>query len=631
MKKSKARCEFLLFLIFLTPISWAQSWQSSSKKANEFLSQARLETDNFRARILAKKALALDKTFTDAYWFLASCYEKAHMTDSAFLILQTAENQAKTSHDETIFKIAKKHYSLGEYEKSIEALERTATDFSPKKRADLFERNRVALALKRNPVEFSPTNLTAVNTPYDDYWPSLSLGERVISTTVLIADKSRPQLEWNEEIFWSLKNDSGQWNAARSIGEPINTEENEGSQSFSADGKYLFFVACDLADSRGGCDIYYSVHDGRGWSLPINAGEPLNSRFWESTPCLSADGREIFFASNRPGGKGGMDIWECVVQRRDDGTLRFSNPTNLSAEINTDGDEFSPFFHPDGKTLYFSSNGHPGLGGQDIFFSRRDENFSWSKAQNIGYPINTHKDEFGFVVSPSGQEAFFSSDIAPENGKDIFKFDLYASARPSAMDYVFGTVRERNSGQGLAAQIDFFDFSQNKKQTVFSGADGSFATFLPSEKNYDINILKPDFLLFSENVKTKKEQRLVLELDSIKVGKSLILKNIAFETDSYFLKESSKNELGKVLEFLKNQPRLRLEIVGHTDNVGDEKYNLRLSENRAKEVEKFLISIGVEPARIAAVGRGQTEPIADNQTEEGRAKNRRTELKIKNL
>lgn len=633
MKSSKKIYNILLFLFFLTNAISAQTLSTSSKKATEFYSKARNSISEQDAITFAQKAIEEDKTFTEAYWFLATRFSDQKKTNEQISTLKNAIQNTTYKIDETRYRLAKAFYESGQYENSITTIEEISNDYPKQKTIALLKKNKIALEIKNKPVPFNPQNLEAINTPYDDYWPSMSLNGKVFSTTVLIADKTKSNLEWNEDIYWSFRDENGQWKKSESIGLPTNTEENEGSQNFSIDGKYMFFVACDKPDTKGGCDIYYCVHDGSKWSLPINPGEPLNSRYWETNPCLSADGKELFFSSNRPGGKGKKDIWECVVTKMPDGTLRFSNPINLSDSINTAEDEFSPFFHQDGSTLYFSSNGHNGLGGFDIFYSKRNDNYVWYKPKNIGFPINTHKDEYGFIVSPNGEKAYFASDILSENEKDIYELSLYKEARPTPMNYFAGIIYERIEKNPIETEIEISNLSTGSKFIYKSDWNGAFSTYLPAHQEYAINVYKKGFLFYSSNITPSDllDNKVIIELDCIAVGKSLILNNISFETDSYKLLSKSTSELEYIYRFLTYQPEVNIEIIGHTDNIGTHEHNITLSQNRANEVAKYLINKGINQNRITCIGLGETMPIADNETEEGRAKNRRTELKIKSL
>ena len=622
----------LLICFFCVNVLHAQALSSTSKRAINFYSQAKNTISEEEAIMFAQQAIAVDSSFTEAYWFLANRLRDAGKAEGEKNILIVAAKKTSYRIDDTLYKLANVFYKNGEYENAIETIEKVNEKFPLQKKNIILSKSKAALKLKNNPVPYDPKVLKGVNTPYDDYWPSFSLNGKVVSTTVLIADKSRSNLEWNEEIFWSFQDSTGMWKQSENIGFPTNTEENEGSQSFSADGRYMFFVACDKPDTKGGCDIYYSIFDGKNWSMPYHAGEPLNTRYWETNPCLSADGRELFFASNRPGGKGKKDIWECVVTRLSDGSLRFSNPINLSDSINTPEDEFSPFIHPDGHTLYFATNGRDGLGGYDLFMSKRNENYEWSSPKNLGYPINTHKDEYGFVVDSRGEKAYFSSETNPEMGKDIFEIELYAQARPEAMNYFSGIVRETKSQRPLVANVEITDVLTKKKHVFSSNDFGTFSAYLPIEKEYAVNVHKKNYVMYSQTVlpQTLQDQRLVINLDSIFVGKSLILNNISYEMNSYLLTEKSEPELQSIYDFMQNNPQISVEIVGHTDNIGSEQYNLELSQNRAEEVKRFLCRMGVAESRIKCIGKGESEPLVSNDTEEGRAINRRTELKIIN-
>ena len=223
----------------------------------------------------------------------------------------------------------------------------------------------------------------------------------MISTTVLSPKwMGDAPMQYQEDMYVSHWNGS-KWSYSEPLPAPMNGYGNEGSQSFSADGRYMFFVQCTNRENIGSCDIWYSIRKGDKWSNPINLGEPANSRYWESNPVMSPTGDMIYFTSNRPEGLGGKDIWCVQVYIDDYGYLKTYNPQPLGKPINTDKDEFAPFIHADNHTLYFSSDGHKGLGGQDIFRSVHNDDGSWSTPENLGYPINTHGDESGVDHEPS--------------------------------------------------------------------------------------------------------------------------------------------------------------------------------------------------------------------------------------
>lgn len=412
---------------------------------------------------------------------------------------------------------------------------------------------RFRLQALANPVDFQPENLGAnVNGPYDEYLPALTAdgatlvftrrGPRRASTTASTAE---------EEDFYISQLHDGQWSAAQRMAEPVNSNDNEGAQCISRDGRIMIFTACGRPDGAGRCDLYLCTRHGDHWSAPRNMGAPINSAAWESQPSLSYDGNTLYFVSNRQGGQGGMDIW---MSQRVEG--QWSEPVNLGPTVNTPGDESSPFIHPDNQTLYFASTGHVGMGGSDLFVSRRTHDGTWGTPTNLGYPINTEADESNLIVSADGRTAYFSSDHLGGYGRqDLYRFALPTEVRPQEVVY-----RE------------------------------ALDTIVPS----------------------------------LRVGESITLQNIFFETGRYALLETSKVELDRVAELLLRHPTLKVELGGHTDNVGRPESNATLSEQRARAVYDYLVQQGVPAARLSYRGYGQTQPVAPNDTPEGRAANRRT-------
>ena len=296
----------------------------------------------------------------------------------------------------------------------------------------------------------------------------------------------------------------------------------------------------------------------------------------------------------------------------------------------------SPFIHPDGRTLYLASDGHIGLGGYDLFVSRKDSSGRWLKPENLGYPINTNKDEFGLIVNPSGNRAYFASDIEEENGRDIFYFDLPETARPDQVSFMKGVVYDKETQRKLRADFELVDLSTHKltNKSQSDSITGEFLVCIPVNRNHMLNVSRKGYLFFSENFSiqgvylSEKPFLKDIPLSPIKVGMIVVLKNIFFETDSYALKDESLAELNKLVQFLQENPHIRIEISGHTDNTGTPEYNLRLSDNRAQAVAKYLVKANVAEDRLVCRGYGLSLPVASNETEEGRAQNRRTEVKI---
>jgi outer membrane protein OmpA-like peptidoglycan-associated protein len=435
----------------------------------------------------------------------------------------------------------------------------------------------------------------------------------------------------NEDFYKSFKQDN-KWQKATYLSNNINTVGyNEGAQSISQDGRYLFFTGCNRPDGRGRCDIYIAQKRGDGWGKPVGINPPVNTSNWESQPSISADGRTLYFVSNKPGGFGGYDIWKTVL-----GDKGWTEPENLGPNINTPYDEQSPFIHPDDSTLYFCSNGWPGMGNKDLFISRLDIKEKWQKPENLGYPINSSGDENGLTLTANGDYAFFSSNnLQGLGGFDIYTFEMPANVRPKMVTYVKGNVNDADTQQPLEADVEIIDLERNKivYQDYSSPERGEFLVTLTSGKNYGLNISKNGYLFYSENFslagrEPKKAFNIHVPLAPIGIGKKVVLKNIFFDTNKFDLKAESKSELQKLIQFMNLNPTIKVEISGHTDNMGNDQLNQTLSQNRAKAVYNYLVAAKINAARLVYKGYGKTQPIADNTTDEGRQLNRRTEFKI---
>jgi outer membrane protein OmpA-like peptidoglycan-associated protein/tetratricopeptide (TPR) repeat protein len=487
-----------------------------------------------------------------------------------------------------------------------------------------------------HPVPFKPVNLgDSINSPDDDYMNAVTADEQELFLTRKLprthpADKEAT--EFNEDFYEAKKVDSI-WRKAYNLGPPINTEENEGALCISPDGKYIFFAACNRPDGYGSCDLYWSRRKGEEWSTPENMGPVVNSSSWDSQPSFSSDGKTLYFASNREGGKGRSDIWRTELQQ--DGS--WSIPVNLGDSINTKFEDMAPFIHPDNRTLYFSSRGHQGMGGFDLFVSRMDEKGNWSSPVDLAYPINTYADEVNLVVNAKGDVAYISSDKLGGKGKmDIYSFKLYKEAQPIMVTYFKGIVFDKDTKKRLEAKFDLTDLASGKVVSSSSSdpVTGEFLLSLPTEKNYGLNVSKDGYLFYSDHFELKGENSRAkpfiynVPLEPIHVGQTVILKNIFFDIDKFDLKEESISELTRLIQLLKNNPPLHIEISGHTDNHGSADHNIVLSRNRAQAVYNYLIANGIAKERLSYAGYGMTRPIDTNDTEPGRANNRRTEFSV---
>ncbi len=489
---------------------------------------------------------------------------------------------------------------------------------------------RFALQLKQHPASAQPTIMKAMNTDEDTYWPSISPDNRLFAVT--ISHRNTDIQQGSQEDLQFYRRDSiNKWFVDPSLSQMLNTPFNEGSASFSTDGHYLFFVASDRSDGLGSCDIYYLIRHGNGWSFPIHPDAPLNTRFWESNPSLSSDGHTLYFCSNRPGGVGGMDIWTCRVKPQSDGTLFFYQAEDLGKPINTPQNETSPFIHPDNKTLYFSSDGHLGMGGQDIFVTRKDKNGKWQQPENMGYPINSHGDEQGFSTDAEGKTGYFSSNgIDSQNHKQqIYCVILPKTDRPQAMKCRHGNVNPADLTAPTPTFVQVINVSTNRPAftTTADRHTGLFAICYPDTGNYALSIVKEGYLFHFSSLNDSMSMGNI-PLTKIAVGEKITLRNIYFDFNSALLQATSEAELNQLTMLLKSSPAIHLLIAGHTDSIGSAGYNLKLSTQRAEAVVNYLVTKGIAPERLQSKGYGSTQPIADNNTEKGRALNRRTEAII---
>jgi flagellar motor protein MotB len=632
------------FLITVTSFGnvFSQQYTSESKRAINSFEKGRLALRS-RAYDEAveyfKKAVEKDPSFVEAYLMLGEVFFEKNDYEKVVFYYEQAMNLNPDFFPTGYFVIGNMYLKKGEYEKAKNNyqsfLNHKQRDTSIDKKAkEKLKRAEFGIDALNNPVPFEPRNLgEKVNSKYNEYWPSLSADEQMMVFTVLLPkNKNNPNVFNNrQEDFYYSKKEDGSWTNAKSMGAPLNSNLNEGAQSISADGRYMFFTACNRTDGVGLCDLYFSIREGDEWSAPANLQRPVNSNKKETQPSVTTNGRTLFFASNRGGTKGNLDLW--VSHFQEDGT--WSNPENLGDMINTEGDEMSPFIHHDNQTLYFCSDGHIGMGGYDLFMSKRDSAGEWQEPQNLGYPINTYKDEIGLIVNTSGELAYFASDRGQDN-KDLYQFDLYEAIQPIPASYMKGKVFNEDTKELLGARFELIDL---ETEEIISASEsdpitGEFLVCIPTDRDYALNVDRIGYLFYSDNIALEGVHERIdpfmvdIPLTPLKVGKKIVLRNVFFETDSFTLQPESKVELEKIAGLLEQHPSMKVEISGHTDNVGTEAYNMELSENRAKSAVFYLRKKGIRIDRMIYKGYGENNPIADNDTPQGRAKNRRTELKV---
>jgi outer membrane protein OmpA-like peptidoglycan-associated protein len=499
----------------------------------------------------------------------------------------------------------------------------------------LAENAEFAAVAVQNPVPFQRERLNpTINTLDPEYLPSLTADGRFFLFTR--RDQNR------DENYYLAERTSAGWSAPLPV-EALNTPNLEGAASLSADGQFMVFSSEGRANDEGAgsFDLWYTTTKGGGrYGPPQRFGNQVNTSSWDAQPCLSANGNELYFSSLRPGGKGGKDLW---VARMTGG--KFGEAVNLTA-LNTAGQEQVPYIHPDGQTLYFTSDGLPGMGNQDIYYSRRNVDGSWGKPINLGYPINTKEDEGSLFVAIDGVTAYYAArEMASGQNHDLYQFELPPAARPAPVTYVQGKVLDINTRKRLKSKLKIIDLESKASSDVFEGPDGFFVC-LPAGKNYGFYAEKDGYLFSSQNYNFTEQNSMtkpqVIEILLTPIvaaapiagepakGSVIVLNNLLFDTGSSRLKNESEIEVAAVFNLLKAYPDLKIAIHGHTDNTGSAATNQSLSEARAKVLYDQLITRGIDAKRLIYKGLGSDMPVAPNDTEAGRAQNRRTELVIQN-
>jgi outer membrane protein OmpA-like peptidoglycan-associated protein/tetratricopeptide (TPR) repeat protein len=606
------------------------TYETAKKKAQASFDNAinaiREYRDDEAVRFL-QEALRIEPGFADAYGQLGITYVQMKKYKDAIASFEKLKQLDSSALRPAMLAYSKALAGNGQFPAALQLI----THYLEISKS----RNPNATKLKANyefavqsPVQqvpFEPHNLgDHINSKDPEYFPSLTIDNQTLIFTRRVNGK-------NEDFFISQR-DSLQWQSATNMGEPVNSAFNEGAQQISQDGEMLVFTGCEFPEGKGSCDIYYSIKTKDGWETPKNIGATVNTRDWESQPSLSVDKQTLYFTRETPGN--GADIF--MTRRLPNG--QWGQAESLGPNINTPGRETTPFIHADNQTLFFASNGHPGYGGMDIFYSRRQADGSWGPATNLGYPINTIDEDASLIVAADGKTAYFASDRTDTRGAlDIYSFELYPDARPLPTLYVKGYVYDVKTQQRLTADLELTDLQSGfVVAQVKSNDSGHYLVPLPVGKSYAFNVNKRGYLFYSDNFSlpqqatgTPPEKNIPLQ--PIEANATIVLHNIFFESKQYTLQPASQIELDKLVKLLQDNAGLVTEISGHTDNVGSDKDNLLLSENRAKAVVAYLTQKGIAAARLSAKGYGETKPIADNNTEEGRAQNRRTEFKVISL
>jgi len=435
-----------------------------------------------------------------------------------------------------------------------------------------------------------------------------------------------------EDIFTAFADGNGSWTQPKSLAQAINSSFNEGTCSVTADGKILIYTSCDAPDSQGSCDLYIAYKVNGEWQRPTNMGAKVNSRSWDSQPSLSADGRILFFSSNRRGGYGGNDIWYTV--RQNDGS--WSDAKNLGNLVNTPKDEISPFMFFNNEILFFASDGHQGFGGMDIFLSRVEKG-DFQKPENLGLPINDHLEQVALFITAKKDYAYYTELTKEEEENDRsllyrFKFpeEIYLGENLTVTE---GKVFNAKTGQPVNATLSLVSLTNDSTLYQFQsdGKTGDFLMIYPENAVSGLYVEKKGFLPKIYNVERDEIQNvkdLKVELTPVASGEAFVFENVFFEFDKYDLKPESLTSLKRLKKFLLENPNVNIVISGHTDNIGNQVYNQTLSLQRAKSVQNFLVKEGLHPGRVMVEGKGDNEPLVPNSSPENQALNRRITIRI---
>lgn len=640
----------LLFILFTfnVVILWAQqksasaeTYTSKSKKAITLYKQAEylfVQRNFNQATYFLNESLKKDPKFAEPYFLLGLIYKFQYDTEKAILNFEKGINLQGENPKfcSNYFSVAELYLKEGNYDKA-ENYSKKYLSFRnvPLPYAKAVQKiiNDCAFAREKikNPIDFVPKLLPEnVNNNVLQYFPSVTADGK----TIIFTSSSSFSLTGNEDLMITQM-DSTSWTNPVSISNKINTpQENEGTATISGDGKTLVFTGCGRRDSKGNCDLYISYKNGNEWSKPVNMGGVINSNEWDSQPSLSADGRTLYFVSMRRGSMGEADIY--VSHKKD--SDEWGTPVNLGPKINSVENEASPFIHANGTTLYFSTNGKPSIGGMDMYMTEMGANNDWSEPVNLGYPLNTSKDDMGLVINTDFSKGYYNSDII-KNGKQftvLYEFNVPKEVKSLIhSNLAKGTVSDAITKKKLASKIDLIDLSTSKLVSSVKSDEqnGDYTLVLNEGKEYALYCSRKGYLFKSlsfnyTNKKSFDNMVLDIELEPIKKGAHITLNNLFFESGKYELQEKSLTELNKLVDFMFANPSIKVEISGHTDNVGNAESNLKLSSQRAKSVFDYLTKNGIYEKAIVCKGYGSTKPIAENNSEENKQLNRRIEFTI---
>ena len=624
----------LIFYCQLQTLFAQNHFSSTNKKAVDAYEkgvQALKDRNIEKAFSEFEEAVERDKLFSEPYFQMGRLYEQNRQFGNAILNYEKAVNaQEKTSVTEIAAQqVGQLYLKKGEYQKALVFLEKgigAVTTSNQKRYKTRIDNCKFALEAVSKPLIINPLELPKlINKFQSQYFPVMTADRETLIYT--------GNQDLDENLYVASIKDKI-WTEPISISEKINTKENEGTATISADGRTLVFTSCGGKKGFGSCDLFISYKQGDNWTSPQNLGQGINSAEWESQPSLSADGRTLYFVSDRKESLGKRDIWVSKL----DSTNIWKKAINLGNPVNTIEDDLSPFIHANGKTLFFASEGHVGMGGLDLYFTENQQD-KWKNPENLGYPLNTFEDQVALFITADGKKAYYSLERDQEDKyrrAKIVEIEVPESlqAKFKATSFLKGVVYDAKTKQKLQADIELISLKNNELVSKISSDSqtGTYTSVLASGGDYAVFVSKKGYFFKSLNFdfsdKIGLDKILDIPLEPIKKEAKEILNNIFFDTAKWDLKSESTVELDKLVALLKANPDLPIEISGHTDDVGKDNDNLILSQKRAKSVVDYLAQKGVNVLKIKAEGYGKNRPYLPNSSDENRKLNRRIEVKF---
>ncbi|HVK40569.1 MAG TPA: OmpA family protein [Candidatus Kapabacteria bacterium] len=469
-----------------------------------------------------------------------------------------------------------------------------------------------------------------INEAADDFAPVVLRGGDLLLFT---SSRPSPFSGSGSQRIWSSTHTPSGWSTPWTTGEALANARHVGGAALTPDGNFMIFAAYDWEggpeslEGFGRTDLYSAIRVGGEWANITNLGPALNSDAWDSQPTLSADGRTLYFSSDREGGLGLADIYVSKLT-----PSGWTPAVNLGPAINTPADDMSPTIAPDDKSLFFATNGRGGAGGFDLFIATGGEasGLGWGGVENLGTPINSAYDEYFFVSIPNSRNSYFCSDRG--GFQDIYL--AYPNPfPPDALVTVSGNVIDATTRMPIAAAISVTDLTTGEIVADYRTDDrtGTYFVMLARGRRYSITAESPRHVFYSNEYTIPanaegKDLKKDIVLYPAAGGQTRLL--VFFDFDKSELQKESVPDLRRAVQFLKSNPELNVEIGGHTDSLGTDAYNLQLSQQRAESVMRFLSSAGIGRERMKARGYGEAQPVADNASEEGQANNRRVEMRV---